>query len=222
MTAPARESSSGARSRTAPAPARERAPGTVRPTPDATPSRTRSAAAERAYARRAERAQQVRHTRGSARQGRRQTPGSLLPSRASFVVLVMGLLVSGVVAILWFSTQATAGSYQLEKAQQLVTDLTTQAEQLQEDVAKQSSPASLAAKARQLGMVPAGVPAVLVAGQGGKVTVIGTPTKATAPPPPPAGRQNTGSQGGTAARQSVQPSPQQQAAPAPGHQAGGH
>src|SRR5205807_6437855 len=69
----------------------------------------RSAAAERAYARRAGRAPGNRPK--DARDKPERRSGSA--SRVSFVVLVMGLLVVGVVATLWLSTQSTADSVQL-------------------------------------------------------------------------------------------------------------
>jgi type II secretory pathway pseudopilin PulG len=108
----------------------------------------------------------------------------MLNSRATFVVVVMSLLAVGVVTTLWLSTQATAGTYKLEQVRQDVAALGAQVAQARSDVAAGRSPASLAAKARQLGMVPAGVPAHLVVGEDGKVTVVGTPSKVTPPPSP--------------------------------------
>lgn len=93
----------------------------------------------------------------------------------------MSLLAVGVVATLWLSTQATAGTYRLEKLKQHVGGLNHQVATLRSDVAREQSPASLAAKAHQLGMVPAGVPARLEVGEDGKVTVVGTPSKAAPP-----------------------------------------
>jgi hypothetical protein len=182
MTAPARVAGPASRTRTrTQPPPRER--GTGKP-PAAQPDRTtggrgRSAAAERAYARRAQRSPgaeaktqpQVERKQGSA-------------SRATFVVAVMALLVGGVVATLWFSTQATADAYKLEQAKNTTNQLAVQVGQLQQQVAQQDSPPSLAARAQQLGMIPAGDPAHLVVGTNGKVTVIGTPSAAEPPPPP--------------------------------------
>jgi hypothetical protein len=182
MTAPARVAGPASRTRTrTQPPPRER--GTGKPPaaqPDRTPGgRGRSAAAERAYARRAQRSRvpdaetgpQVERKQGSA-------------SRATFVVAVMALLVGGVVATLWFSTQATADAYKLEQAKNTTNQLAVQVGQLQQQVAQQDSPPSLAARAQQLGMIPAGDPAHLVVGTNGKVTVIGTPSAAEPPPPP--------------------------------------
>jgi hypothetical protein len=100
-------------------------------------------------------------------------------------MLVIGLLVSGVVTTLWLSTQATADSYKLAQAQQNTGALSEQVQSMQRQVDQANSPEALAARARQLGMVPAGDPAHLVVGPDGSVTVVGTPSAATAPPPPP-------------------------------------
>jgi hypothetical protein len=170
-------------------PQRER--GTGKP-PAAQPERTtngrgRTAAAERAYARRAQRTQRSTVPEPTPQPERR--PGSA--SRATFVIAVMVLLVGGVVATLWFSTQATADAYKLEQAKNTTNQLQVQVGQLQQQVAQQNSPLSLAKRAQQLGMIPAGDPAHLVVGANGKVTVIGTPSAAEPPPPPPKPKPST-------------------------------
>ena len=174
MTAPARVAGP-TRSRTrTPPPSREReperAPGT----------RGRSAAAERAYARRAQRTERATGVTPTVKTERR--PGSA--SRATFVVLVMALLVGGVVATLWFATQATADAYRLEQAKKATSALSAQVAQLQQQVYKQDSAPALGDRARQLGMVPAGDPAHLVVGADGSVALVGTPSVARTPPPP--------------------------------------
>lgn len=152
-----------------------------RPKPVAQPversaAKSRSAAAERAYARRAQRSQR---TMVGPKPDRK--PGSA--GRVTFVVLVMGLLIVGVVASLWFSTQATADAYSLEQAKQQTAGLQARVQSLQQQVANANSAPALAARARALGMVPAGDPARLVVGPNGQVTVVGNPAKATSPPP---------------------------------------
>ncbi|HEX5118141.1 MAG TPA: septum formation initiator [Pseudonocardiaceae bacterium] len=186
MTAPARVGGPASRTRTRTQPPRTqpRERGTGKP-PAAQPERTtgtrdRSPAAERAYARRAQRSGQGAV---SPVQQVERKPGSA--SRATFVITVMVLLVGGVVATLWFSTQATADAYRLEQAKNTTNQLQVQVGQLQQEVAQQDSPPSLAQRARQLGMIPAGNPAHLVVGPNGKVKVIGTPSVAEPPPPPP-------------------------------------
>jgi hypothetical protein len=183
MSAPARVGGPAApRTRTkTPVPQRERGTGKPAAAPERTTgTRGRSAAADRAYARRAQRTDRTTSPAPSARPERK--PGSA--GRVSFVVLVMVLLVGGVVATLWFATQATADAYRLERSKAETGQLSVQVGQLQQQVAQQDSPPSLAQKAKQLGMVPAGDPAHLVVGPDGKVSMIGTPSAAQPPPPP--------------------------------------
>ncbi|HEV3355334.1 MAG TPA: septum formation initiator [Pseudonocardiaceae bacterium] len=141
----------------------------------------RSAAAERAYARRAGR------TPGSRPKGAQAGPErkSGSASRVSFVVLVMGLLVVGVVTTLWLSTQSTADSLKLAQAQQATQNLAAKVQLLQQQIDQGGSPAQIAKLAQQLGMVPANNLAHIVVGPNGQVTVVGTPSPATSPAPPP-------------------------------------
>lgn len=142
----------------------------------------RSAAAERAYARRAQRTERAMvGPRPDRRSDRR--PGSA--GRVTFVVLVIVLLIGGVIATLWFSTQAAADAYALGQAKAQTAAMAQQVQRLRQDVAKADSAPSLAARARALGMVPAGDPAHLVVGPDGKVTLIGRPSAVTTTPPPP-------------------------------------
>nr|CTQ91887.1 Cell division protein FtsL [Kibdelosporangium sp. MJ126-NF4] len=101
------------------------------------------------------------------------------------MMLVMGLLVTGVIVTLWLSTQAIADSYRLEKAKKAATELAEQVEVLQREVTNLGSPAMLDELARKQGMIPpSGDPAWLVVRPDGKVTVVGEP-KPAAPPAPP-------------------------------------
>lgn len=151
------------------------------PTRKAAPARSRTAAAQRAYARRAH------------REGRRVEPpvdddldrGS---GRASFVVLIIVVLTVGVAATLWLSTQAIADSYRLEQVKQDADRLAERAAVLQREVTENESAASLAERAKAMGMVPAGDPARLIVQPDGTVVVVGEPTPVQ-PPAPPAGQQ---------------------------------
>jgi cell division protein FtsB len=171
--------------------------------PDANPTerpsgRPRTAAAQRAYARRAQRA-----GHGPERAEQAVTPGG----RARFVVLIIVLLVTGIAATLWLSTQAISDSYRLERAKQESTDLSERADVLKREVSKLDSPSALAQRAKELGMVFPGDPARLVVAPDGTITVVGEPKQAPsqAPPstpttspgttPPPAGQQPPGDQG---------------------------
>jgi cell division protein FtsL len=176
MTAPARSGGRAARAKT-PTKSTKSAEQADR----AVVTHNRSAAAERAYARRAGRAPGNRPK--DARDRTERKSGSA--SRVSFVVLVMGLLVVGVVATLWLSTQSTADSVQLAQVNKNTQILAAKVQQLQQLIAQGESPDQIAAAAQRLGMVPAGNLAHIVVGPNGQITVVGTPSAATAPPPPP-------------------------------------
>lgn len=138
--------------------------------------RRRSAAVERAYARRAQ--------RGSTSRGPAVTRQPVVAPKAPFVVMVMIVLGVGIAAIMWLSTQATADSYRLQDARAEETRLARQVEQLRQEVALAESPLSLAEAAAKLGMLPAGDPARLRKLPDGTVEVYGKPS-AVQPPPPP-------------------------------------
>ncbi|GAA3840419.1 hypothetical protein GCM10022243_03480 [Saccharothrix violaceirubra] len=139
-------------------------------------SRTRSAAAERAYARRAQ--------RSGPRKNTASAPQSGVTPRAPFVVMVMVVLSVGIAAIMWLSTQATADSYRLQDARAEETRLARQVEQLRQEVAMAESPLKLAEAAQALGLVPAGDPARLRRLPDGTVEVYGKPSAAPEPPRP--------------------------------------
>ncbi|WP_216216357.1 FtsB family cell division protein [Amycolatopsis aidingensis] len=171
------------------APETPEAPETAQPR--RTPARGRSSAAERAYARRAQRTEELRaaeaDTGGGGRRFRllRLVKLRLPRSRASFVLVMMGLLAAGVATTLWLSTQAIADTYRLKELRQTNADLSERAEQLQREVTMRESPSWLAEQARRLGMVPGGDPARLVVDREGGTTLVGEPEKVTKPAPPP-------------------------------------
>lgn len=144
------------------------------------PQRGKSSAAQKAYARRAQRTAAVDHVEsGTAAAGMGALLAVKLPrSRASFVLLMMSLLATGVALTLWLSTQAIADSYRLERMRAETARLEERAEQLQRDVARQESPAELAERARELGMVPSGNPARIVVSEDGKPKLVGDPKPA--------------------------------------------
>ncbi|MEV6912380.1 hypothetical protein [Amycolatopsis sp. NPDC051071] len=197
MTAPAK--SRGRRGAPA-AGRRARATSTVDEAPENTEtttstraSRGRTSAAERAYARRAQRAdllqrdQQRNRPDAEGGTGKEQPKKTFKPrwprSRASFVLMMMGMLAVGVACTLWLTTQAIADSYRLEQLRTANAGLAEAKERLQREVAKAESPASLAPKAREGGMVPGGDPAHIVVGPDGQSTVVGEPKKAHADTP---------------------------------------
>jgi hypothetical protein len=150
-------------------------------------SRGRTSAAERAYARRAQRADLLKERAPQAERSadvpKLKLKLRLPKSRASFVLLMMALLAAGVATTLWLTTQAIADSYRLEQLRTTNATLAETKEQLQRDVAKAESPASLAPAAQQLGMVPGGDPARIVVGPDGKTSLVGEPKKAKADTP---------------------------------------
>ncbi|MEO6084730.1 MAG: hypothetical protein ABIQ18_16635 [Umezawaea sp.] len=177
MTAPARAGDTSPSPRPRPDQPRERA---LKSVPAGSP-RPRSAATERAYARRAQRTQNLR---GGATTPQRQ-PSAV--AKAPFVVMVMAVLIVGLAAIMWLSTQAAADSYKLQEAHNQATQLSLRVEQLRQEVALGESPTKLAEAAARLGLVLAGDPAKLKQLPDGTIEVYGKPSavEAPAPPPPP-------------------------------------
>lgn len=148
----------------------------------------RSSAAQKAYARRAQRSETVlRATEGvaSPHHGLATRLKLRLPSsRTGFVLVLMGLLGVGVVLTLWLSTQAIADSYRLEEVRAETASLAEQAERLQRDVTRQQSASALAERARALGMVPSGEPARILVKLDGGTKLFGEPMKAQPRPQP--------------------------------------
>jgi hypothetical protein len=227
MTAPAKSRRTPAATRNRPetTPARAAAttvePETVQPT-EASPrraSRGRTSAAERAYARRAQRADLLqREPRPEPKQAKAPVDRKLRihwpRSRASFVLMMMGLLAVGVATTLWLTTQAIADSYKLEQLRTTNASLAETKEKLQRDVAKAESPASLAPAAQQLGMVPGGDPARIVVGPDGKTSLVGEPKKAKADDPPAQPAQQVAPAAGTQSQQGAPVEGDQPAVPA--------
>ncbi|MFC7340671.1 hypothetical protein [Saccharopolyspora griseoalba] len=161
--------------------------------------RGRSAAADRAYARRDERREQSSRRPSQVRQGVEERRPVAARSRARkqlqekvstiarlpLVVVVMVVLATGLAATLWLSIAAVSGSYQLKAGEAEINSLTNRKEQLQREVSSMSSTPALQRRAEQeLGMVEAPTPAHLVEHPDGSVAVVGDPQRATAPPPP--------------------------------------
>ncbi|MFD0200834.1 MULTISPECIES: hypothetical protein [Saccharothrix] len=165
--------------------------------------RRRSAAAERAYARRAQRT--------SPKRGPAVTRQQAVAPKAPFVVMVMVVLGVGIAAIMWLATQATADSYRLQDARAEETRLARQVDQLRREVALAESPASLADAAAKLGLVPAGDPARLRQLPDGTVEVYGKPSAVQPPPPPTSSSATPPAQGEQPAQgQTTQPPAQGQ------------
>jgi hypothetical protein len=72
------------------------------------------------------------------------------------VLLLVGLLGGGLVCLLLINTTLAQNSFQITAMQQKNAALAQQAQSLQEQTTQEESPASIAARAEQLGMRPVG------------------------------------------------------------------
>ncbi len=101
-------------------------------------------------------------------------------ARTPFVLLLVALLGSGLLALLLLNASLNKGSFQVSELEQKTRELTEEEQALEQEVASHSGPEALRERARELGMVPGGPPA-FVAPDG---TVHGSPAPATALPEP--------------------------------------
>ncbi|MCI2420555.1 hypothetical protein MOQ72_24190 [Saccharopolyspora sp. K220] len=164
--------------------------------------RARSAAAERAYARREERrdrslrepsdrrpsqlrqgVEERRPSKPKSRPKAKQLQERVSLSRLPLVVVVMSVLATGLAATLWLSIAAVSGSYRLQDGENRINELNERKERLLSDVSSMSSTPEIQRQAEALGMQPAPPPAHLVPQPDGSVLVVGEPKKATAAPP---------------------------------------
>ncbi|WP_330231986.1 hypothetical protein OHA40_05555 [Nocardia sp. NBC_00508] len=142
--------------------------------------RVKSGAAERAYARRRMRAENRSDTAFLPTVRR-----SAMAARIPFVTALIALLGCGLALTLLLTTRAAEDSYQLGDARATNRRLADERAALQREVEAADSAPELAARARELGMIPAKDPARLLIGPDGSVTVIGKPTPAQGAPAPP-------------------------------------
>ncbi|MFI6869579.1 hypothetical protein [Nocardia sp. NPDC050406] len=142
--------------------------------------RVKSGAAQRAYAKRRNREQD---RAGSPTLPRGGEP--VLAGRIPFVASIIALLGCGLALTLLLTTRAAEDSYQLGDARAVNTQLSDERAALQRQVEAADSAPELAARARELGMIPARDPARLVIAPDGSVTVVGTPAPAQGSPAPP-------------------------------------
>ncbi|MEV6389133.1 hypothetical protein [Nocardia xishanensis] len=139
--------------------------------------RVKSGAAQRAYAKRKTRAE---HRTDTALPTRR----SVMAARIPFVAAIIAMLGCGLALTLLLTTRAAEDSYQLSDARELNRKLSEERAGLQREVEAADSAPELAARARELGMIPAKDPARLVIEPDGTVTVIGTEAPAQGAPAP--------------------------------------
>ncbi|WP_225728903.1 MULTISPECIES: hypothetical protein [unclassified Nocardia] len=143
--------------------------------------RVKSGAAQRAYARRRSRAEQ----RSDAPVLPSRKMAEMTAGRIPFVAAIIALLGCGLALTLLLTTRAAEDSYQLSDARQTNRTLADERAALQREVEAADSAPELAARARELGMIPAKDPARLVVGPDGSITVIGKPAPAQGTPVPP-------------------------------------
>lgn len=141
--------------------------------------RVKSGAAQRAYARRRQRAG------GPSAAAPAVAPRSELAGRGPFVAAILAMFGCGLALTLVLTTRAAEDSYQLSDAREANRVLSDERAALQREVAAADSPPELATRAREQGMVPAVDPARLVVAPDGTVTVLGEPKPAQGPPAPP-------------------------------------
>jgi cell division protein FtsB len=95
------------------------------------------------------------------------------------VILVAGLVVGGLVSLLLLNTVLAQDAYALHSLQKETATLADSEQALVQQVAQDESPAALATRARELGLVPAPNP-VFVRGADGTVLGVATPAEAPA------------------------------------------
>jgi hypothetical protein len=79
-------------------------------------------------------------------------PAPVIAPRAPFVALVLVLVLAGVVGILVLNTKIAENAFVLDNLHRKQGTLDRDEQQLKSDIAKQESPAFLAARATQLGL----------------------------------------------------------------------
>ncbi|MEV5594194.1 septum formation initiator family protein [Streptomyces sp. NPDC052496] len=82
-------------------------------------------------------------------------------ARTPFVLLVVVLLGSGLIALLLLNSALNQGSFELSRLEKRTNELTDEQQALQQEVDAYSAPGALDKRARELGMVPGGSPAFL-------------------------------------------------------------
>lgn len=119
--------------------------------------------------------------------------------RGAFTMMTVGVLAVGLLAILVVNTMVAQGGFSLVELRAEQSALSERRQALEESIAVAAAPASLEAKARELGMVRMKSPAFLRASDG---KVIGKTTQAKA-------RKSAGSRAGSDSSRtsSTQPDP---------------
>ncbi|MDI6104476.1 hypothetical protein QLQ12_38395 [Actinoplanes sp. NEAU-A12] len=117
--------------------------------------------------------------------------------RATFAAAVIAVVLLGVVGILLINTKTMEQSFQLDALREEQAILDKQQQELKNKLVEKSSPGSLAAAARRLGLVAAEDPAVILLPDG---TIIRPPKAAKGPTAPTADLPKAGTQSAAAGR----------------------
>ena len=96
-----------------------------------------------------------------ARLARIAPPAKSTGARAPFVLLLVLLLGSGLLALLLLNASVNQGSFQLNELEKETERLTDEQQALQQEVDSRSAPKVLEKRATELGLVPGGNPAFL-------------------------------------------------------------
>ncbi|MGK5501159.1 septum formation initiator family protein [Streptomyces sp. URMC 125] len=88
--------------------------------------------------------------------------GPSAPARTPFVVLVVLLLGSGLLALLLLNAAVNQGSFELSELERQAEELTDEEQALQQELDSYSAPGPLTERARELGLVPGGNPVFIL------------------------------------------------------------
>lgn len=99
-------------------------------------------------------------------------------------VVLISMLVGGLCALLALNTASAALEVRNRSLTAANTNASDTEQQLMRDLADKQAPASLQAQAASLGLVPNRNPAFLRLNADGSVSILGSPTPASAPPVP--------------------------------------
>lgn len=100
-------------------------------------------------------------------------PAPVSAPRAPFVALVLVLVLIGVIGILVLNTRIAENAFRLDALRTKQSTLDRDEERLRSDLASKESPVTLAARAKQLGLVPSRTPAFLLLPDGTKLEMPG-------------------------------------------------
>ena len=147
-TAPHRNPGRAATGGPQPRPVRPGGPGT----PDGGPPRPAPPAARTAVRPAAAPATRTGPARPPSVARQAEPGGRRAASRTPFILLVLGLLGSGLVCLLVINTTLAAASFRISALQQGNTQASQRVEELQQQVAAEQSPASIEQRALKLGL----------------------------------------------------------------------